>query len=81
MTCEGVIATEKSVEKQVIPVGKYSGEEEEMTLCEAVVKGGGTLPILITNTGNKTKKVLRGEELGHAPSLRNKIEWNRHRGK
>ena len=48
LTCE---ATEKSVENgpyQVTLVEKYRGEEEEVTLCEAVVKGAGNLPILVT---------------------------------
>ena len=53
------------------PVEKYNGAQEEITLCEAVVKGSGTLLILIANTRNKTIKVPRCEELGHALPLRN----------
>ena len=48
---EGVIATEKSMQielYQVTPVEKYGGEEEEVTLCEAIVKGTGTFLILIS---------------------------------
>ena len=40
-------------------------------LCVAVVKGTRILPTLIANIGNKTIKVLRGEELGHTLPLRN----------
>ena len=65
LTCERVIDTEKSVGKgpyQVTPVEKYSSEEEEVILREAVMKGTGNLSILRANTRNKTIKILIGEE-------------------
>ena len=72
MICEGLIDKEKRVEKesyQVTPVETYSGEEEEETLCEAVVKSTGTLPMLIANTCETGRDALRGSCIGTKGSI------------
>ena len=75
LTSEEVIATEKSEAKmpyQMSPVEKYSGEEEEVKLCEIMVKGTENFPILIANTViNKTIRVPRDEKLGYPLLLGN----------
>ena len=68
------MAAEKSVEKEpyrVIPLEMYSIVEEEVTLCEAMVAGTGTLLILIANKGNKIIKVPSNEELEYTLLLSN----------
>ena len=50
MTCKGVIATKKGLEKgtyQVTPLESIVVEEEKVTLCEADMRDAETLPILI----------------------------------
>ena len=40
-----------------------------MTVCSSV-KGSGTVPLLPTNSANKTIRIKRGEELAHAYPVR-----------
>ena len=55
---------------RVAPVKKYEDSEEGITLCESVVQVKEIIPVLIANTSNKTVKVQKGEEMGHAFPLR-----------
>lgn len=40
------------------------------TKCDSLVKRLGTIPLLLTNTANKTIKIKQGEELAHACPVR-----------
>ena len=57
-------------EYHIEPARGYKPEEEEVSLCEAVVKGSEVIPLILTNTANKTVKVQRGEEVGRALCVR-----------
>lgn len=64
---------------QIIPVDKYSDNEEGIMLCESVVQGEEIIPVLLANTSGKTVKILKGEEMEYALPLRNvsQIRWDR----
>ena len=55
---------------QIIPTDEYDNNEGEVTVCSSLVKGSGTVPLLLTNSANKTIRIKRGEELAHAYSVR-----------
>ena len=62
---EGRMAIEEKGTYKVFPSGTYRSGEEEIKLYGAAGGGSETLPILITNTGNKTIRIPRVEELGY----------------
>ena len=67
--CEGRILNAKLDGEihRVAPIKKYDDSEEGIMLCESVVQGKEIIPVLIANTSNKTARVQKGEEMGHAP--------------
>ena len=42
---------------QIIPTDRYDNNEGEVTVCSSLVKGSGTVPILLTNSANKTMRI------------------------
>ena len=71
VSCEGRILNAKLEGEihQVAAIKKYDDSKEGITLCESVVQGKEIIPVLIANTSNKTVRVPKGEEMGHAPPL------------
>ena len=55
---------------QIIPIDEYDNSEGEVTVCSLLVKGSGTIPLLLTNSANKNLRIKRGEELAHAYPVR-----------
>ena len=72
VSCEGrLLNMEVEGEiRRVASVKNYEDSEEGITLCESVVQVKEIIPVLIANTSNKTVKVQKGEEMGHAFPLR-----------
>ena len=55
---------------RIIPTDEYDNNEGEVTVCKSLVKGSGTVPLLLTNSANKTIRIKRGDELAHAYPVR-----------
>ena len=51
---------------QIIPTDEYDSNGGEVTVCSSLVKGSRAVPLLLTNSANKTIRIKRGEELIHA---------------
>ena len=63
---EGEIVVEGALNNglyQVIPTNGYDNNEGEVTVCSLLVNGARTVPLLLTNSANKTIRIKRGEEL------------------
>lgn len=83
---KGRLMTAKRMRKgtlQLVPVEGKGPEENEITLCEAVVEAAELVPITIVNQAHKTIKVKRGEEMGKALPLRtlNRVKFEEKQGK
>ena len=55
---------------QIIPMDGYDNNEGEVTVCSSLVKGPRTIPLLLTNSANKTIRIKQGEELAQAYPIR-----------
>ena len=55
---------------QIDPTDEYDNNEGEVTVCSSLVKRSGTVPLLLTNSANKTIRIKRGEELANAYPVR-----------
>ena len=55
---------------QIIPTNDYDNNEGEVTVCSSLMKGSGTVPLLLTNSANKTIRIKQGKELAHAYPVR-----------
>ena len=55
---------------QIIPTDRYDNKEGEVTVCSSLLKGSGTVPLLLTNSANKNIRIKRGEELAQAYPVR-----------
>ena len=55
---------------QIIPTDEYDNNEGEVTVCSSLVKQSRAVPLLLTNSANKTIRIKRGEELAHAYPVR-----------
>ena len=70
---EGKIMVEGALNSglyQVIPTDGYDNNEGEVTVCNSLVKGSRIVPLLLTNSANKTIRIKRGEELAQAYPIR-----------
>ena len=55
---------------QIILTVGYDNKEGKVTVCSSLVKGSVTVPLLLTNSANKTIRIKPGEELAQAYPLR-----------
>ena len=55
---------------QITPTDEYDNKEGEVIVCSSLVKGSGTIPLLLTNSANKTIRIKRKEELAQAYPVR-----------